>query len=113
MATRVERRFGISEVSAMTEVPIHVLRQWEVRFSQLKPKRNRANRRYYFEADISIVRRIKELLWYDKMTTSGAQKRLEQEVRGEGRPQSRQEALDLVDKIESEVRSMLDTLDSS
>lgn len=96
----------------MTDVPIYVLRQWEGRFSQLKPGRNRAGRRYYLTSHIALVRRIKELLWHEKLTTDGARKRLEQELRGEGRPSSRQDALDLIDKIEDEVRTMLDILDS-
>jgi DNA-binding transcriptional MerR regulator len=111
MATLDGRRYGIAEVSGMTEVPVHVLRQWEARFPQLRPKRDRANHRQYSDDDIAIVRRIKQLLWIEKMTTEGARKRLAQELRGEGRPKTRQEALELLDKIESEVREMLGLLD--
>jgi DNA-binding transcriptional MerR regulator len=106
------RRYTISEVSDATDVPDYVLRQWESRFPQLKPKRNRANRRCYTTDDIELVRRIRQLVWNEKMTTEGARKRLSQELRGEGRPRTRSEAVDLVDNIEAEVRSMLDMLDS-
>ena len=107
-----DRRYRISEVSELTSVSIHLLRQWESRFPQLKPKRDRANRRYYSVADIDLVRRIRQLLRHEKMTTDGARRVLAQELRGEGRPKTRREALALLDEVESEVRAMLDLLDS-
>ncbi len=106
------RYYGISEVSNLTEVPPYLLRQWENRFPQLKPERDRANRRRYTAEDIAVVRRIKHLLRHERMTTAGARQRLNQEIRGEGRPRTRQETLDLLDTIESEVRAMLDLLES-
>jgi DNA-binding transcriptional MerR regulator len=71
MSALEDRRYRISEVSDLTEVAVHVLRQWEARFPQLKPKRDRSNRRYYMPADIGIVRRIKELVRHEKLTTHG------------------------------------------
>ncbi len=112
ISERDDRRYGISEVSEMTDVPTHVLRQWEARFPQLKPGRDRANRRYYKAADIAIVRRIKQLLWHEKMTTKGARVRLAEELRGEGRPRTRQEALDILDQMEEGIRKMLDLLET-
>jgi DNA-binding transcriptional MerR regulator len=106
-----DRRYGISEVTTLTDVPIHVLRQWERRFPQLKPKRDRANRRYYMPGDIAIVRRIKQLMWHEKMTSEGARKRLALELKGEGRPQTRQEAVDLVNKLEEDLLDMLKLLE--
>lgn len=96
----------------MTEVPDYVLRQWEDRFPPLKPGRDRAKRRYYLAKDVEIVRRIKQLLWHEKLSTEGARVRLVQELRGEGRPKTRKEALDILDQMENQVRSMLDILDS-
>ncbi len=107
------RRYAISEVSEQTGVAIHVLRQWEARFPQLKPKRDRANRRYYTEADIEIVRRIKQLLRHENLRTAGARKRLAQELIGEGRPKTNSEIVDLIDRIEAEARAILDLLDDS
>mgnify|MGYP002682127741 CR=1 FL=1 len=52
-----DRQYGIAEVSHMTGVPAYVLRQWEDRFPQLKPGRDRARRRIYKPADIEIARR--------------------------------------------------------
>ena len=103
-----DRRYSISDVSEMTEVPQHVLRQWEERFPQLRPKRTRTNRRYYTTKDVEVVRRIRELLWHERMTTEGARVRLAQEVRGEGRPRTRAELVDLIDRMEEIVREMLD-----
>ncbi len=104
--------YSIRKVSEMTGVPAHVLRQWEARFTQLKPKRDRANRRTYSESDVDTVRRIKELLRHERLTTRGAKRRLAQELHGEGRPKTEAELLDLVDKIQDEVRAMLDILDN-
>lgn len=111
MASLESKRYGIAEVSELTEVPTHVLRQWETRFPQLRPKRDRANHRFYTDKDLAVVRRIKQLLWHEKMTTEGARKCLAQELRGEGRPRTRQEAIELLDKIETEVRHLMDLLD--
>ncbi len=106
-----ERRLRISEVSEMTGVADHLLRQWEEKIPQLKPRRDRANRRYYLEKDVEIVRRIKHLMRHEKMGLDGVKIRIAQELHGEGRPRTRREAIDLVDRIESEVRSLLTLLD--
>ncbi len=108
----LEKRYSISEVSALTEVPDYVLRQWEMKFPPLKPQRTRSRRRFYVSKDIDIVRRIKQLLWHEKLSTEGARLRLIQELHGEGRPKTRQEVNGLLDRMESEVREMLDLLDS-
>ena len=107
-----ERRYKISEVSEMAGVPVHVLRRWDKRFPQLAPRRDRANRRYYMPADIEVIRRIKQLLYRDKMTTAGAIRQLDQERHLGGRPNTKTAALDLLDKIAEEARSMLDLLGS-
>jgi DNA-binding transcriptional MerR regulator len=107
-----ERRLRISEVSELTGVAIHLLRQWEEKIPQLKPKRDRANRRYYLEKDVEIVRRIKHLVRHEKMALDGVKIRIAQELHGEGRPRTRQEAIDLIDRIETEVRAALQLLDS-
>lgn len=108
-----ERYHAISEVSEMVQVPQHVLRQWEDRFSQLRPKRDRRNQRRYTESDIEIVRRIKQLIRHEKMTTSGAARVLSRELLGEGRPKTNQEAIGLVDELERDVRQLLDRMDET
>lgn len=111
MAALDDRRYGISEVSEIVGVPVHVLRQWEERFAPLRPKRDRANRRVYTDRDVAVARRIKELVRGEKMTTEGAAKVLAKELRGEGRPKTRHEALELLDRMEAKIRGMLDVLD--
>jgi len=111
MSPSPERRLRIGEVSEITGVAIYVLRQWEEKIPQLKPKRDRANRRYYLEKDVEIIRRIKHLVRHEKMGLDGVKIRIAQELHGEGRPRTRQEALDLVDRIETEARAMLKLLD--
>ena len=106
------KRYKISEVSAMLDLPPYLLRQWESKIPQLNPKRDRAGRRYYLATDIDIARRLKYLIRHEKMTISGARVRLAQELHGAGKPATRQEAIDLLDKIETEVRAMLDLIDS-
>ena len=113
MCADIQRRYSISEVSEETQVSQHSLRQWEARFPQLKPKRDRSNRRYYLSADIDIVKRIKQLVRHDNLTTKGASKRLSQELQGEGRPRTNEEIVALLDKIETQTRSLLDRIDQS
>ena len=64
----------ISEVSALLDVPQHVLRFWESKFSSLRPLKRSGGRRYYRPDDIAILRRIRELLYVDGFTIKGAQK---------------------------------------
>ena len=106
-----DRYYAISEVSEITHVPIHVLRQWEDRFTQLKPKRSRTNRRQYTLRDIAIVQRIKQLHRQEKRGTTGVRRQLTMEMEGIGKPKTRQEARDLVDKIAAEARALLAVLD--
>ncbi|MBI2426024.1 MAG: MerR family transcriptional regulator [Candidatus Hydrogenedentes bacterium] len=96
----------------MTQVPVHVLRQWEAKIPQLKPKRDRANRRYYTAKDMEVVKRIKYLVRHEKMSLDGAKIRIAQEIHGAGRPRTDSEVIGLLDKIEDEVRGMLKLLDS-
>ena len=112
MAKPIDRRHSISEVSDMLGVPIHVLRQWEERFPQLRIRRDRANRRYYQQAEIAIVQRIKQLLWSERLTTAGARRRLDEELIGAGRPETQQEARELLASAEEKVRSLIDLIES-
>ncbi len=112
LSSSPERRMSIGEVSELTDVPVHVLRQWEEKIPQLNPRRDRANRRYYLEKDVAIVRRIKHLVRHEKMGLDGVKIRIAQELHGEGRPRTRREAIDLVDRIEAEIRAMQALLDS-
>jgi DNA-binding transcriptional MerR regulator len=64
---------NISEVSILLNVPAHVLRFWETRFPQIKPVKRSGGRRYYRPEDISLLTRIRELLYGEGYTIKGAQ----------------------------------------
>jgi len=72
----------ISEVSAMLDVPQHVLRFWESKFSSLRPLKRSGGRRYYRPDDIAVLRRIRKLLYVDGFTIKGAQKLVRSKASG-------------------------------
>jgi DNA-binding transcriptional MerR regulator len=72
-----KRYFTIGEVSELCGVKPHVLRYWEQEFTQLKPVKRRGNRRYYQHHEVLLVRRIRQLLYEEGFTISGARNRLE------------------------------------
>jgi DNA-binding transcriptional MerR regulator len=63
-------------VSTLCDLKPHVLRYWEQEFSQLKPTTRRGNRRYYQQAEILLIRKIRELLYFDGFTIQGAKGKL-------------------------------------
>jgi DNA-binding transcriptional MerR regulator len=75
-----KRYFTIGEVSELCGVKPHVLRYWEQEFTQLKPVKRRGNRRYYQHHEVLLVRRIRQLLYDEGFTISGARNRLEDGV---------------------------------
>ncbi|MBW7924321.1 MAG: MerR family transcriptional regulator [Burkholderiaceae bacterium] len=89
-----KRYFTIGEVSELCGVKPHVLRYWEQEFTQLRPMKRRGNRRYYQHHEVLLVRRIRELLYEQGFTISGARNRLgEAQQAAKGRePGSAQEA---------------------
>jgi len=72
-----KRYFTIGEVSELCGVKPHVLRYWEQEFTQLRPTKRRGNRRYYQHHEVLLVRRIRELLYEQGFTISGARNKLE------------------------------------
>ncbi|MDP2827920.1 MAG: MerR family transcriptional regulator [Sulfuricellaceae bacterium] len=77
-AIPAKRYFTIGEVSELCGVKPHVLRYWEQEFTQLKPVKRRGNRRYYQHHEVLLIRRIRELLYEQGFTISGARNRLEE-----------------------------------
>ncbi len=71
-----KRYFTIGEVSELCGVKSYVLRYWEQEFSQLRPMKRRGNRRYYQHHEVLLIRRIRELLYDQGFTISGARNRL-------------------------------------
>ena len=74
-----KRYFTIGEVSELCGVKPHVLRYWEQEFTQLKPVKRRGNRRYYQHHEVLLIRRIRDLLYEQGFTISGARHRLDAE----------------------------------
>lgn len=75
-AIPAKRYFTIGEVSGLCAVKPYVLRYWEQEFTQLKPMKRRGNRRYYQHHEVLLIRRIRELLYDQGFTISGARNRL-------------------------------------
>jgi DNA-binding transcriptional MerR regulator len=80
-----KRYFTIGEVSELCGVKPYVLRYWEQEFTQLRPMKRRGNRRYYQHHEVLLVRRIRELLYEQGFTISGARNRLAESA-GRGAP---------------------------
>ena len=80
-----KRYFTIGEVSELCGVKPHVLRYWEQEFTQLKPVKRRGNRRYYQHHEVLLIRRIRELLYEEGFTISGARNRLDNALSGDDR----------------------------
>ena len=66
----------ISEVASELEVPQHVLRFWESKFSQIRPLKRGGGRRYYRPEDVTLLRRIRQCLYEDDYTIKGVQRLL-------------------------------------
>jgi DNA-binding transcriptional MerR regulator len=89
----------ISEVATELDVPQHVLRFWESKFSQVRPLKRGGGRRYYRPEDIDLLRRIRSLLYDDGYTIKGVQRLLK-----EGRGRLPQQSLDMA--AESALESL-------
>ena len=78
-----KRYFTIGEVSDLCGVKPHVLRYWEQEFTQLRPMKRRGNRRYYQHHEVLMIRRIRDLLYDQGFTISGARNKLQEVVQSE------------------------------
>ena len=81
-AIPAKRYFTIGEVSELCGVKPYVLRYWEQEFTQLKPMKRRGNRRYYQHHEVLLIRRIRELLYEQGFTISGARNRMAESAGG-------------------------------
>ena len=114
-----KRYFTIGEVSELCGVKPHVLRYWEQEFTQLKPVKRRGNRRYYQHHEVLLIRRIRELLYEQGFTISGARNRLDEtpaaknEIVVENESASHAHAPDCrLEHIRKEIKSVLEFLRS-
>ncbi|AKJ29663.1 transcriptional regulator, MerR family [Caldimonas brevitalea] len=97
-AIPAKRYFTIGEVSELCGVKPYVLRYWEQEFTQLKPMKRRGNRRYYQHHEVLLIRRIRELLYEQGFTISGARNRLA-EMGGHAKAESLAPALELAASV--------------
>jgi DNA-binding transcriptional MerR regulator len=101
-----KRYFTIGEVSELCAVKPHVLRYWEQEFPQLKPVKRRGNRRYYQRQDVIIIRQIRDLLYQQGFTISGARQKLAGSEARDDSKQSRQ----IVRQLRAELEDLLGLL---
>jgi DNA-binding transcriptional MerR regulator len=94
-AIPAKRYFTIGEVSDLCGVKPYVLRYWEQEFTQLKPMKRRGNRRYYQHHEVLLIRRIRELLYEQGFTISGARNRLLESGSLRAQPDSGIDGLDV------------------
>ena len=107
-----KRYFTIGEVSDLCGVKPYVLRYWEQEFTQLKPMKRRGNRRYYQHHEVLLIRRIRDLLYEQGFTISGARNRLTEAgtsrgpapeaANGEARDEGVIDLDDVIDELEAE-----------
>ncbi len=103
--------FSIGEVSAMTDIPQHVLRYWEDVFPTLSPPKRRNGSRAYRQQDIEKVRLIKRLLYSEGYTIRGARKRLRDEKVVAEKVEKAQSFSDALNDIERRLGHIMELLD--
>jgi DNA-binding transcriptional MerR regulator len=101
-----KRYFTIGEVGELCGVKPHVLRYWEQEFTQLRPMKRRGNRRYYQHHEVLMIRRIRELLYDQGFTISGARNKLQEIVQAE-REKRRNDGDEAIDVIDIELDDSL------
>ena len=108
-----KRYFTIGEVSELCGVKPHVLRYWEQEFTQLRPMKRRGNRRYYQHHEVLMIRKIRDLLYDQGFTISGARNKLHEIVQVEGdRRRNGEVMLDGIDVVEVSDSELVDFPDS-
>ena len=109
-----KRYFTIGEVAELCGVKPHVLRYWEQEFTQLRPMKRRGNRRYYQHHEVLMIRRIRDLLYDQGFTISGARNKLQELVQVErDRRKAGEVMLEGVEVIEVEDSTFSEFEDST
>ena len=110
-----KRYFTIGEVSDLCGVKPHVLRYWEQEFTQLRPMKRRGNRRYYQHHEVLMIRRIRDLLYDQGFTISGARNKLHEIVDIESNKRRNGEVMldgvDVIDGADSGLGDFDDSID--
>ena len=108
-----KRYFTIGEVGDLCGVKPHVLRYWEQEFTQLRPMKRRGNRRYYQHHEVLMIRRIRDLLYDQGFTISGARNKMQELLQGErDKKRNGEVMLDGVDVLEVDDADLEDFEDS-
>jgi DNA-binding transcriptional MerR regulator len=108
-----KRYFTIGEVGDLCGVKPHVLRYWEQEFTQLRPMKRRGNRRYYQHHEVLMIRRIRDLLYDQGFTISGARNKMQELLQGErDKKRNGEVMLDGVDVLEIDDVDLNDFEDS-
>ena len=104
-----KRYFTIGEVGDLCGVKPHVLRYWEQEFTQLRPMKRRGNRRYYQHHEVLMIRRIRDLLYDQGFTISGARNKMQEIVQAErDKKRNGEVMLDGVEVLEASDSEMYD-----
>ena len=108
-----KRYFTIGEVGDLCGVKPHVLRYWEQEFTQLRPMKRRGNRRYYQHHEVLMIRRIRDLLYDQGFTISGARNKMQEILQAErDKKRNGEVLLDGVEVIELSDSELHDFEDS-
>lgn len=110
-----KRYFTIGEVGDLCGVKPHVLRYWEQEFTQLRPMKRRGNRRYYQHHEVLMIRRIRDLLYDQGFTISGARNKLQEIVQTEREKRRNGEVMfegvESLDDLDAELDEQLEDAD--
>jgi DNA-binding transcriptional MerR regulator len=108
-----KRYFTIGEVGDLCGVKPHVLRYWEQEFTQLRPMKRRGNRRYYQHHEVLMIRRIRDLLYDQGFTISGARNKMQELLQNErDKKRNGEVMLDGVEVLEVDDADLEDFEDS-
>lgn len=102
--------FRIGEVAEIAQVEPHVLRFWETEFDSLEPEKTRSNQRRYGRRDVELVLRIRDLLYEEGYTISGARKRLRRGRRGY-QPEVPARTQAVLDRVRKDLQELLRLVD--
>ena len=108
-----KRYFTIGEVGDLCGVKPHVLRYWEQEFTQLRPMKRRGNRRYYQHHEVLMIRRIRDLLYDQGFTISGARNKMQEVLQLERDKRKNGEVLlegvEVIETPDSELEDFADS----
>ena len=108
-----KRYFTIGEVGDLCGVKPHVLRYWEQEFTQLRPMKRRGNRRYYQHHEVLMIRRLRDLLYDQGFTISGARNKMQELLQFERDKKAQGEVLldgvEVIEVSDSMLRDFTDT----